>query len=300
VLVWNGHYAFDTRMPSVLIDGLRLHDTVYGYRAMNCENHVYRDVTIGGRSNVAFAAVSAGPTPSKEPHHRLIHDGGGWTGGKLRLTVDGLTFEGISGGAGDALIHVFDVGAVSRVVHFRNVKQDRVGDSKRELLHVSPVLSAAPKKPLEVAPVYLHDYYGKGRHAKAVWAHSKHFAEDGLKYREEPPLTGKQYGMATVVAEVKDVEFPKLLDPVDDLPPTTVITHVRRDGDRAVVRGTTADNGAVKRVLVNGKEAKQVSPNFAEWQIVLEGVSKGELKLKAHAEDAAGNVEKRPHLLVAP
>jgi hypothetical protein len=59
------------------------------------------------------------------------------------------------------------------------------------------------------------------------------------------------------------VEFPKLLDPADDLPPATVITHVRRDGDRVAVRGTTSDNGAVKRVLVNGKAAKAVSPNFA-------------------------------------
>src|SRR5262249_51663807 len=66
LLVWNGHYAFDTRMPSVLIDGMRLHNTVYGYRAMNCDNHVYRNVTLSGRSNVPFAAVSAGPLPSKE------------------------------------------------------------------------------------------------------------------------------------------------------------------------------------------------------------------------------------------
>jgi len=66
-------------------------------------------------------------------------------------------------------------------------------------------------------PVYLHDYYGPGRHAKAVWIHSKHHANDGLKYHEEKPLTGKQYGMGTVVAEVSNAEFPKLLDPVDDL-----------------------------------------------------------------------------------
>jgi hypothetical protein len=285
-------------MPSVLIDGLRLHDTVYGYRAMNCDNHVYRDVTLSGRSNVPFAAVSAGPSPSKEPHHRLIHDGGGSTGGKLRLTVDGLTFEGITGGGtGDALIHVFDVGAIAKEVHFRNVKQDRVGGSKRELLHVSPVVPVPPKTPLDVAPVYLHDYYGSGRHAKAVWAHSKHFANDGLKYREEKPLTGKQYGMATVVAEVSKVEFPKLLDPVDDLPPATVITHVTARPGKVTVRGTTSDNGKVVKVQVNGRPARALAANFAEWEVVLDGVKPGELKLSAQAEDAAGNVEKRPHVV---
>jgi hypothetical protein len=298
LLIWSGHYAFDTRMPSVLIDGLRLHNTVYGYRAMNCDNHVYRNVTIGGRSNTAFAAVSAGPLPSPEPNHRVIHDGGGTLGGKLRLTVDGLTFEGIYGGG--ALINIFDLAAVSREAHFRNVKHsDRLGGSNRELLHVSPVVAVPPKEPQDVMPVYLHDYYGPGRHAKAVWAHSRHHANDGLKYHEEKPLTGSQYGMNTVVAEVSDVEFPKLLDPVDDLPPTTVITHVTRlPSGKVQVRGTTADNGTVKRVLVNAREARAVAANFAEWEITLDSQPAGAVKLQAFAEDTAGNVEKRPHGVV--
>jgi hypothetical protein len=300
LLVWNGHYAFDTRMPSVLIDGLRLHNTVYGYRAMNCDNHVYRNITISGRSNVPFAAVSAGPLPSKEPLHRQIHDGGGTLGGKLRLTVDGLTFEGIYGGGdNNALIHVFDLGAVSKTAHFRNIKEDRIGGSKRELLAVTPVVSAAPSTPQDVMPVYLHDHYGPGRHAKAVWIHSKHYADDGLKYREEKPLCGKHTGMETVVAEVSEIEFPKLLDPVDDLPPTTVITHATRLADGKLhVRGTTADNGQVKRVLVNGQEARSVAPNFAEWELTLDNLPSGAVRLQAYAEDAAGNVEKRPHVLI--
>ena len=44
---------------------------------------------------------------------------------------------------------------------------------------------------------------------------------------------------------------------VDDRPPATVITHVtvnRRGG--LVVHGTTADDGEVRRVLVNGSEAR--------------------------------------------
>src|SRR5262249_10535255 len=62
------------------------------------------------------------------------------------------------------------------------------------------------------------------------------------------------------------------LDPIDDLPPVTVITHVRRLGPgKVVVRGTTSDNGTVKRVLVNGREAKQLEPNFAEWAVILDG-----------------------------
>src|SRR5262249_57807500 len=141
------------------------------------------------------------------------------------------------------------------------------------------------------------EYYGKGRNAKAVWIHSKHFANDGLKYREEKPLSGKQYGMATVVAEVKDVEFPRLLDPIDDLPPATVITQVTTRTGKVTVRGTTSDNGKVKKVQVNGQPARALTENFAEWEVVLADVKPGELKLSAHAEDESGNVEKRPHVL---
>lgn len=292
--VWSSHYAFDTRMPSVLIDGLRQHNTVYGLRAMNCDNHVYRNIMISGRANTAFAAVSAGPVQSSEPNHNVIFDGGGKLGGKLRLTVDGLTFEGIYGGG--PLINIFDIAAVSKIAHFRNVRHDdRAAGSTRELLHVSPVVAAPPKMPQDVMPVYLHDYYGKGRHAKAVWIHSKHYTDDGLKYHDEKLLTGNQYGMRTVVAEVSDIEFPKLLDPVDDLPPTTVITHVRKMSDgKLTIRGTTTDNGNVNRVVVSGKEARATGPNFAQWEIILDSAS----KLQAHAEDEAGNVEKNPHVML--
>src|SRR5262249_8424897 len=124
-------------------------------------------------------------------------------------------------------------------------------------------------------------------------------ANDGLKYREEKPLCGKHTGMETVAAEVSKVEFPKLLDPVDDLPPATIITHVRKlPGGKLTVRGTTADNGTVKRVLVNGHEAKALAPNFAEWEITLEKLPSAG-KLEAGAEDTAGNVEKRPHVMTS-
>ncbi len=89
----------------------------------------------------------------------------------------------------------------------------------------------------------------------------------------------------------KEVDYPKPLDPTDDLPPTTVITHVAKTNGKLVVRGTTSDNNAVKRVVVNGAEAKATTANFAQWEVVLAATT----ELKAHAEDAAGNVEKTPH-----
>jgi hypothetical protein len=81
---------------------------------------------------------------------------------------------------------------------------------------------------------------------------------------------------------------------VDDLPPSTVITSIKRTGDgRLLVSGATSDNGTVKYVRINGREAKSVEPNFARWEITLSPVH----ELIASAEDVAGNVEKTPHKL---
>ena len=52
----------------------------------------------------------------------------------------------------------------------------------------------------------------------------------------------------------------------------------------------------MKRVLVNGREAKPTRPNFAEWEIELAAPTGDAPVLKAHAEDAAGNVEQLPHV----
>jgi hypothetical protein len=98
---------------------------------------------------------------------------------------------------------------------------------------------------------------------------------------------------------IKEDDYPGQLAPIDDLPPITVITHVRQlPGGKLSVRGTTSDNSEVKAVLVNGKLAKALRPQFAEWEIILADVRPGELKLSAYAEDSAGNIEKRPHEMV--
>jgi len=55
----------------------------------------------------------------------------------------------------------------------------------------------------------------------------REFKADPTRFKQDFPLTGDE----SRVAEVKDVTFPKLLDPVDDLAPTTVITSVTaKDG----------------------------------------------------------------------
>ena len=140
--------------------------------------------------------------------------------------------------------------------------------------------------PDDVIPYVFHDWYGPGRHAKLLTAQMAERANDGLDYKEGPaPFVGKKMKSA----ETKDIAFPDLLAPVDDLPPATVITSV----SKGVVRGTTSDNGVVKRVLVNGVEAKATAPNFSQWEAAIDAAAG---KIEAWAEDAAGNVETNKHL----
>lgn len=87
------------------------------------------------------------------------------------------------------------------------------------------------------------------------------------------------------------------LDPVDDLPPVTVITHTLGQGGKVKVRGTTSDNGRVVRVLVNGQSARPLAANFAEWEIDLPASTQ---EIAAHAVDASGNTEVRPHVVRRP
>jgi hypothetical protein len=277
LLIWNSHYGLRPQVPSLLVENLRLHGTVYGVYHPNYDNHVYRNVTINGDGS--------------EPFNRGHDDVSVQYG---VLTVDGLTFEDTRGyKRGNPLIQMSDDNPTGKAVsHFRNVKVlRRDPNDPRPVVNTGGDLHVTPKTPRGV-PVYLHDYYGPGRHAKVEATNAGDFRADGLAYRAEEPLTGHE----SRVTEVRDVEFPRLLDPVDDLPPTTVITHVRVDGAHVVVRGTAADNGVVKKVVVNGREAGALAPNFAEWEVVL-AARPGGLKLTAHAEDAAGNVEIHPHVL---
>jgi hypothetical protein len=273
--IWEIHYAFRPQSPSVLVENLRIDRSVYGVYHPNYDHHLYRNVSING----------SGSEPFNRGHDDVSVQYG-------PLAVDGLTFEGVRGYPDSIpLIQMSDDNPTGTAVsHFRNVKVLRQDASnRRPVVDTGGGARITPSTPHGV-PVYLHDYYGPGRHAKVVATNARDYGADGLTYRDQAPFTGHE----SRVAEVSAVAFPKLLDPVDDLPPITVITHVRRLSDNKVlVRGTTADNGRVKRVVVNGQEARPVRDNFAEWEITLADVP----RIRAHAEDAAGNVEPRPHVI---
>jgi hypothetical protein len=276
--LWGTHYAFRPQVPSLLVEDMKIWRAEYGVYHPNYDNHVYRDLYIG--------------MTNTEPFNRGHDDDSVQYG---RLTVDGLTFDDIRSGDHMPLIQISDDNPTGLAVsHFRNVKLlEWSGSKHRALVNLGGGPRPTPKTPKGV-PIFIHDYFGPGRDAKVVSTKTHELQDDGLPYRDVPLLTGDE----SRAAEVHDVAFPTLLDPVDDLPPATVITQVGRlEGGRLVVRGTASDNGEVKRVRVNGQEARAVASNFAEWEAVLTGVHPGTVKLVAAAEDAAGNVEKTPHVV---
>ncbi|MDB5390579.1 MAG: hypothetical protein JWM11_6225, partial [Planctomycetaceae bacterium] len=130
-----------------------------------------------------------------------------------------------------------------------------------------------------------------GRHAKVVSVRSGELkASDAANYKADPPLTGDE----SRVVEVHDVKFPELLNPVDDLPPATIITQIWKSADGWHVRGVAEDNGGIREVNVNGSQAKSLRANFAEWEVVLpKDLTDG--KITAIATDNANNVERVPH-----
>ena len=123
------------------------------------------------------------------------------------------------------------------VSHFRNVKVvNRKDKGRRPLVNLGGGPRTPPQTPHGV-PVYLHDYYGPGRHAKVVSTHAPR------------PAGRRQHLPRGAAADRRRVargrgarrRVPQLLDPVDDLPPATVITHVRRETDGTLhVRGTAS------------------------------------------------------------
>ena len=274
--IWNVHYGFRPQVPSLLVENLRI-QSEYGVYHPNFDNHVYRNVTIRNTNT--------------EPFNRGHDDLSAQYGS---LTVDGLTFADCRSGM--PLIQISDDNMSGTAEsHFRNVQLvNWTGDAHRALVNRGGGPRPTPKTAKGV-PVYLHDWFGPGRTAKVVSTKAPDFSADGLEYRQEPLLTGDE----SRVAEVHDVVFPALLDPVDDLPPASVITHVARlEGDRLQVRGTASDNGTIRGVQVNGQAARPLADNFAQWEIVLAGVKPGALRLEARGSDAAGNVEQLPHVLV--
>jgi hypothetical protein len=272
--IWNVHYGFRPQVPSLLVENMTI-QSHYGVYHPNFDNHVYRNLTIRQTST--------------EPFNRGHDDDSVQYG---VLAVDGLTLDNCRSG-GMPLIQISDDNPTGRAVsHFRKVEVLNWNDTSREKSIVN--LGGGPRpqpKSEKGVPIYVHGWFGPGRDALIVSTRSPEFKASPATYHADTPLTGDE----SRVAEVAHVDFPQPLDPVDDIPPATVMTHVQRHDGKWRVLGTCSDNGEVTRVVVNGREARASSPNFSTWEIELDSLRQPSDLIAAHAEDAAGNVEQLPH-----
>src|SRR5439155_14890008 len=149
--------------------------------------------------------------------------------------------------------------------HFRNVlfpSDPKAGERGRPVFNRGGTVRVDPIVDKGV-PYYIHDHFGPGRHAKIVSTKAADLLKDGNEYRKLSPLTGDE----SVVAEVKGLAWPQLLNPVDDLPPATIVLSVRRQGDRLLVKGVSHDNGVIRSVTLNGQNANLVviQAGLVDW-----------------------------------
>jgi hypothetical protein len=171
--------------------------------------------------------------------------------------------------------------------HFRNVVVTRPEQYRDRWPLINRGVGTRVPPITDGVPIFIHDYFGIGRHAKVVSTAAKDLIGDGNNYREEFPLTSDE----SRVAEVSEVQWPKLLDPIDDLPPATMITSVREGDGKLVVCGVSHDNGQIVKTTVNGQQATFVSmrAGIVDWRIELPFPADG--ILKAAATDEANNEE---------
>lgn len=273
--IWGSHYAFRPHSPAMLIENVRIHEAAYGIYRPAFENQVYR--------NLSISSVGS------EPFNRGMDDASAQTG---KITVDGLTFATGYGNSSTPLVQISDVNINGDAeTHFRHVTVNRPAQFKDRWPLINRGVGPRVAPITKGVPIYIHDHFGPGRDAKVVSIAAEDLINDGNDYKSKPPLTGDE----SRVAEVENTSWPQLLDPVDDLPPATVITSIVKKGTKVMLRGVSHDNGEIVAINVNGSEAHVVSTNsgVVDWKAELTLPSDG--KIAAFATDRAGNVEKMAH-----
>lgn len=259
----------------MLMENVSIDDAVYGIYRPAFDHHVYRDLRI--------AHVQS------EPFNRGMDDASAQSG---PVTVDGLTFVSGYGNRTTPLIQISDVNLTGEgVTHLRRVSVNRPDEFQDRWPLINRGVGTRVPPILNGVPIFIHDHYGPGRHAKVVSTAAKDLILDGNEYRAESGLTGDE----SRVAEVAGIEWPEVLQPVDDLPPATMITAIERDSDKLIVRGLSHDNGEVTQVKVNERLAKLVQrgPGVYTWELTMDAA--GIDAVEAEASDDSGNREQTPH-----
>ncbi len=130
----------------------------------------------------------------------------------------------------------------------------------------------------------IHNHVYRGMHMEKI---KQHVSLDAKGELPKSLGNGSIPGKPVFDLVVPDPGSPNPLSPVDDLAPVVIATEVIRRGGAVLVRGTASAPGTIRRIRVNGRDARAARPNFAEWEITIPPTS-GTISITA--EDAAGNV----------
>jgi hypothetical protein len=256
-----------------LIDGLAVHHAAYGVYHPDYDAHVYR--------NIYLHRVDAEPINRGHDDESIQYG---------TFTYENLTIESSRIGR-DPLIQMACTSPLSgQAGHFRNVTIKNSDSRQAKVVD----LGGGPRNAKLENPVayYFHDHFAPGRVTKVTSLKFGDIAKEA-DYKSLDGFTGRDVW----AADVTGVEFPTLLDPVDDLPPATIISSVRRVGDKLHVRGVSHDNDEVSSISVNGRPATVLASDagVVDWEITLDAVPNS--PVVAQATDKAGNQEKMNHEL---
>jgi hypothetical protein len=266
LVAWETHYAFRPNVQFLLLDGLKVEKAAYGVYHPDYDAHVYR--------NIHLSRIGAEPINRGHDDESIQYGS---------FTYDGLTIENSNTGR-DPLIQLACTSPNANAEgHFRNLTLRNNRANRSQVVD----LGGGPRNDKLQNPVayYFHDQFGPGQVTKVL---STRFAP-AADFSEVPSFTGRDVR----AAQVKDTAFPELLEPVDDLPPATLITSLRSLPDGMMeVTGVTHDNGEIKAVLVNGTSAdlRASAPGVVDWTVRCKGSAQE--KVSAVAVDVAGNREK--------
>ena len=219
---WESHYAIRPNVRCFLLEGLRVQNAAYGIYHPDYDRHVYRDVEL---HNVTAEPLNGGHDELSLPYGDFTYD---------RLTLIDCRL------GRDPLIQLTGVGAEARA----SPDISAVSRSDNCASDVGSVdFGGGPRTNRVDNPVsyFFHGTPTPGTLTRVASVKIPAVAKDD-GYRSIDGWTGPEARATTV----KDIPFPELLAPVDDLPPATLITSIQSEGDKRLVRGVAHDNGEIE------------------------------------------------------
>lgn len=275
---WETHYVLRPDLQYFLCEGLRVKHAVYGIYHPDYDAHVYRDLDF---DNINSEPINRG------------HDDDSIQYGDF--TLSRLTLTNCKVGR-DPLIQMACTAPVAGVSgYFKDLKISNCKSSSNVV-----DLGGGPRNDQLAYPV---SYHFINHNSKALGLESE-VTGDLLVMSNKFPEQLKQHdfgnyahwtGPSVRAAVVKAQELPVLLEPIDDLPPATSITSIRRQGDTLKISGISHDNGTIAKVTIN---ATPVTINIPTPRPSRLGNHRaGSRTITARATDQSGNSERWPQVV---